>query len=241
MTTWKNIARYLGYALSLAALAYMVYRLAIYDDYAALLRSFQSASTVQYLFLVAAIVLLPLQLLVESRKWQLMLQGLTSISFRAAWQQVLRGYVGAFITPYRLGEYPTRLWQIGYTMDEWKNAIGGWKEWLLNWKKWIRVACWHLMRYIVWMAQWWLILLFLQVDISPVQAITAIAEYYVIITIAPYIPSAEVACKGGWATLIFSQYTSNIPAIALAVVFIWFINTIFPTIMGTFTPFRQKK
>ena len=231
---FKHIWNGFGWGLSAIALGYMIYRLAIYDDYVSVGQSFRSATLEQYIALLCAVILLPIQLIVEARKWQLMLLGLTTVTLKQSWIQVLRGYVGAFITPYRLGEYPTRLWHIGYDLEQWKTHIGGWREWLLNGRKWTRVGLWHLIRYLVWMIQLWLVFNYMGMNWSCAQAATAIVEYYVIITIAPSLPAAEVACKGGWAVIIFSQYTTNIPTIAVTITLIWMINTIIPTLLGLF-------
>lgn len=236
----KAIWQALGWALSAGALVYMVYRLAIYEDYDALATSFRTAHWTQYLYLGMALILLPMQLLVESYKWQRLLQGLTSISVRQSYRQVLLGYVGAFVTPYRCGEYPTRLVAMGYSWEQWRAGLGSWREWLLNWRKWIVIVFWHLIRYGIWMVQLWLVLSFMGIQLPPLQALLIILEYYILITISPSIPSAEVACKGGWAVIVFSQYTDNVPAIAIAVTLIWLINTILPTLAGVIVSAKKK-
>ncbi len=235
---WKKIAIWIGWILSAAALAYLVYRLAIYDNYDAFWQSFAKAGLAGYAALCIAILLLPVQLLIETRKWQTMLIGLAHIDFKNAWWQVIYGNVAAFVTPYRLGEYPGRIIELGVEdISSVKSRIFDGNYWK-DWRKWLRVLLLHLARYIVWMLQLWAVLTFCGILLTPSEAIVAIITYYLFITFMPSVPAAEVAFKGGWAVLIFSHFTDNIPAIAVAVTIIWLINTVIPVTIGIL--FRAK-
>ena len=235
----RKIAIGIGWLFSAAAVGYLVYRLVKYPDYALFAASFQTADTIQYVCLIIALMLLPIQLLIEARKWQTMLIGLVPVRFSDAWWQVIYGHVAAFVTPYRIGEYPARLLQVGYSLDQWRSCIGSWRDWLRDWRKWLRVLLLHLARYAVWMTQLWALLTFCGISLSPWQALTAIVSYYVLITIMPSVPAADVALKGGWAVVVFSQFTDNIPAIAITVTLVWVINTVLPVLLGV--AFRWKK
>lgn len=236
---WKKIAIWIGWVLSCAALGYLIYRLAVYDNYSAFWQSFNEAGMVGYLVLCVAVALLPVQLMIETRKWQTMLIGLIPISFREAWWQVIYGNVAAFVTPYRLGEYPGRIIEMGVEdISSVKSRIFDGNYWK-DWRKWLRVLLLHLARYMVWMIQLWAVLTFCGIILSPKEAIVAIISYYFLITFMPSVPAAEVAFKGGWAVLIFSHFTENIPAIAVAVTIVWLINTVLPVLVGII--FRGKK
>lgn len=228
----RNISRIISWVLSILAGIYLVYRLAIFDGYGELIGTMRTAAAAEWVAVIVAVMLLPVQLIVESRKWQLMLYGLKDITMSESFSQVVYGYVAAFITPYRLGEYPARLLQMGYSAEDVQRLVGGWKEWLINWRKWIGVLGWHILRYIVWMLQLWAILCFCGIGLSPLQAIVSIPAYYILITLAPSLPVAEVALKGGWAAIVFGAYTDNAPAILIAVTIVWFINTVTPTLIG---------
>ena len=229
-----KIVTLLGWIFTAAALVYLIYRLYKYDNYEAFWHSFALADSGQYMALGLAILLLPCQLLIESRKWQVMLLGMVPVSLREAFWQVIYGHVAAFITPYRLGEYPGRLIRMGYTVEQWREFVGTWRDWLEDWRKWLRVLLLHLARYIVWMEQLWAILYFCGVELSPAEAFAAIVSYYFCITVMPSVPAADVAFKGGWAVLIFSHFTDNIPAIAVAVTLVWCINTVLPLLLSFF-------
>lgn len=236
---WKKIGIWIGWILSGAALGYLVYRLRVYDNYAVFWQSFSEAGLAGYAALCIAIVLMPLQLMIETRKWQTMLVGLTPVRFGDAFWQVIYGHVAAFVTPYRLGEYPGRIIELGEEdISSVKSKIFDGNYWK-DWRKWLRVLLLHLARYIVWMLQLWAVLIFCGIILTPQEAIMAIISYYFLITFMPSVPAADVALKGGWAVLIFSHFTENIPAIAVTVTIIWLINTVIPVIIGI--AFRGKK
>ena len=236
-----KIVTILGWLCTAAALIYLIYRLVNYDNYEAFLQSFSLASIYQYIALAIAVVLLPCQLLIESRKWQLMLHGLVSVSLSDAFWQVIYGNVAAFITPYRLGEYPGRLIKVGYSFEQWRSFIGTWKDWMKDWRKWLRVLLLHLARYAVWMMQLWAILYFCGITLMPVDALVAIISYYFCITVMPSVPVGDIAFKGGWAVLIFSHFTENIPAIAVAVTLVWCVNTVLPLSLSFFMVRKTNK
>lgn len=236
---WKQIGIWIGWILSCAALGYLIYRLAIYDDYAVFWQSFSQAGWLGYTALGIAVILMPIQLMIETRKWQTMLIGLTPIGFRDAFWQVIYGNVAAFVTPYRLGEYPGRIIEMGIEdISSVKSRIFNGQYWK-DWRKWLHVLLLHLARYFVWMLQLWAVLTFCGIMLSPQEAIMAIIPYYFLITFMPSVPAADVALKGGWAVLIFSHFTDNIPAIAVTVTIIWMINTVIPVMIGI--GFRSKK
>ena len=94
--------------LILIALGYLLYRLLTFSDYPTFFAHFQSCSFADYCLLVVAFLLFPLNIAIEALRWQYLLRDVEPISFREANRQVYYGCVGAFITPNRLGEYPTR-------------------------------------------------------------------------------------------------------------------------------------
>lgn len=72
------------------------------------LEHFCKASRQRFLLLVVAVALLPVNIVLESIKWQTALRNTVSLPFAKALSSVLFGYTGAFITPNSVGEYPTR-------------------------------------------------------------------------------------------------------------------------------------
>lgn len=58
---------------------------------------------------VLALLLLPVNILLDARKWQILVRTTQKLTFGAAAGSVLAGLAGGFITPNRLGEYPGRI------------------------------------------------------------------------------------------------------------------------------------
>jgi len=222
----------LSWLLALLALSYLVYRLVTFDNYAALGQTLCQASWRAYVALGWALVLIPVQLWVEVLRWQYTLRGWHTISLRDSWNQVLLGQVAGFVTPYRAGDIPARLVAAGLNIsrDEWSDR---WHQWLQDTHKWLAVGGYTLLRYVVWGSQLWAVMYAVGVVLSPVEAVTSIALYYVMISFMPALPAADVPLKGGWAVWIFGQYTDNVAAILLAVSIIWLINTIIPVLFGS--------
>lgn len=95
--------------LTVAAYGYLVYRLLVFDGYAALAESWRMAGSEQWVCLLAAVLLVPLNVVCEAWKWQTLLHDVEPMGIREAQRQVYYGYVGAFVTPYRAGDYPARV------------------------------------------------------------------------------------------------------------------------------------
>jgi hypothetical protein len=58
--------------------------------------------------------------------------------------------------------------------------------------------------------------------------------YYMLITLTPYVPAAEIGIRGSWAMVVFGHQCPETAApAALAAVLVWVINTIPPMIIGS--------
>ncbi len=60
-------------------------------------------------YLVAALLLLPLNIGIEARKWQLLAATAIPVSYGRALYSVLGGIAASIVTPNRIGEYPARV------------------------------------------------------------------------------------------------------------------------------------
>ena len=170
----------------------MIYRMATYQQYDQLQQLLKDLNLWKGLALVTALCLIPVQLLTEAFRWQHMLRPLAFPDLQAAFRQVLYGFVGAFITPYRLGDYPARLLKAGVDAETWQLQKSDWRAWLKDLKKWGKVIVLTLVRHIVWMVQLWAMLYVSGVPLTPLQALCAIPLYYVLISVAPTLPAADV-------------------------------------------------
>lgn len=105
-----------------AAYGYLIYTFVTFDDYPALLAHFRSAGWPQFGALALAVTFIPLNIMLEAVKWRYLLRKLEPMSLREAQRQVYYGFVGAMLTPERLGDYPTRVTRIA-DKSKWLPAI----------------------------------------------------------------------------------------------------------------------
>ena len=98
-----------------------------------------------------------------------------------------------------------------------------------------------LLRYSVFIVQLLLCLLFCGVQLNIQSTIATLPLYYMLITVTPNVPAAEIAVRGAWAAVIFERFGSDVTAAAIiSTLLLWFINTIFPLVVGTAVKRRQS-
>ena len=98
-----------------------------------------------------------------------------------------------------------------------------------------------LLRYSVFIVQLLLCLLFCGVHLRIQSMIATLPLYYLLITVTPNVPAAEIAVRGAWAAVIFERFGSDVTAAAIiATLLLWLINTIFPLVIGTAVKRRQS-
>ncbi len=298
----KPYLRIFNTLLILAAYGYLAYRLVIFDDYSSFLSTFKTASVDLWFTLVAALLLMPLNVVAEAGKWRLLLRKTEPMTIWGAQRQVYYGYVGAFITPYHAGDYPARAmllkdkrnfsaavgvglvgsiallvvelmfgipatWLfISYNPNipmqyfaiafivlvlmlsllphlvrylsrrEWKNTQMRQLSAALShmsYPLFMKTIAWSMLRYGIWAIQLVLALHFCGVDMTWVQYMIAIPFYYMVVALFPSIPALNIAIRGSWSLIIFGVFSQNTVGIALAVVLIWFINTVLPMLIGS--------
>ncbi len=299
-----------------AAYVYLVYRLITFDDYATCIGYFRTIGTMSIIYIVLAFALFPLNILFESFKWKVLLRDIEpDMTLVEAQRQTYYGFVGAFITPSRLGDYPARAllltnkahWLsaialgfvgslllmlvilvvglpammelfIGEQLMVQSNTLGEWHyAWAIaafiflltlagclpQMSRWIErrfqfrkqqtqqmihalsqlkaaqlltATGWTILRYFTFCLQLFLVLIACDVNLSLTTnylLLLAIPTYYLLVTLTPSIPVADVAIKGSWAIIIFSSLGANVASIIVVTMLIWLINTISPMLVGT--------
>ena len=103
------LKKVLQWAVMLAAYAFLIYTLCSFDHYPEFLLFFRQASCLHYLAWGVCFLLMPLNLFLEAWKWQTLLKPIEPTTLREAFRQVCYGMAGAFVTPYRIGDYPARV------------------------------------------------------------------------------------------------------------------------------------
>ena len=297
--------------LVLLALSYLLYRLLTFEDYASFVSHFRSCQVGEYGLFVSALLLFPINILLEGVKWRYLLHGVEDVSLNEAQRQVYYGCVGAFVTPNRLGEFPTRalllnnkdnyieavtLGFVGsfamlctiegigivavvyfflHLLENSLHKIIVFSIYLLlllaiillvvffpriqqvcsvrlhgkvkrvmdavvriGYKRFAYLCILSLFRYIVFSVQLYFIFYFCGIHLTLYQSFVAIPTYYALVSIMPSIPVADTIFRGSWALIVFSLFTANVAAIATTVLIIWFINTVFPMVVGLFAQMK---
>ncbi len=297
--------------LILLALSYLLYRLLTFEDYASFVLHFRSCSIGEYGLLLSALLLFPINMLLEGVKWRYLLRGVDDVSLNEAQRQVYYGCVGAFVTPNRLGEFPTRALLLRnkekYIEAVTLGFVGGFAMLCtiegvgivavayfflhllenslhkiivfciyiilllaivllvvffpriqkycsvrlhgkikrvmdavvcIGYKRFAYLCILSLFRYLVFSVQLYCIFYFCGIHLTLYQSFVAIPTYYALVSIMPSIPVADTIFRGSWALIVFSFFTGNVAAIATSVLMIWFINTVFPMIVGMFAQIR---
>ena len=94
----------LEYAVTLAAYTYLVWVLVSFDDYGGLAAGFAGMSLQRGMSIVLCVALMPLNWLLESLKWQKLVNTLSHIGLKEAYRSVLSGLTAGFFTPNRIGD-----------------------------------------------------------------------------------------------------------------------------------------
>ena len=111
----KRIYHIVEWVVALAALGYLIYRMAIYEDYATLWATIAGMSGLQIVALVLCVALMPVNMSLEAWRWRTLLP----MSWCEAHQQVYYSKLAGLITPWRLGEYPAR----ALLRNEWPQTL----------------------------------------------------------------------------------------------------------------------
>lgn len=110
----------------------------------------------------------------------------------------------------------------------------------LTHRRFIVAIFFSFVRYLIYSFQLFLVLKFCSVSLSLTQALTLIPIYYMLLTVTPSVPVADVAIRGSWAMIVFSLVTDNSAAVAMAAVILWTINSILPMLVGSMIAYKGK-
>ena len=125
----KRLLYIIEWVIALAACGWLVWKLATYEDYAALGECLRSMGWTQWIAIVVCIALMPVNMALEAWRWyslmnegvsELVNERVSELTFREAQRQVYYSKLAGLITPWRLGEYPAR----GVLMSERVSELG---------------------------------------------------------------------------------------------------------------------
>lgn len=300
----KKYYPYFKWLIILAAYTYLLYVLFAFDDYETLWQQWEKAFATNWHYLLFVFLLLPLNWLFESYKWQLLLRDVLSISLKQSVVSVFGGAMAAFFTPNRIGEFPARslflqdggraksivlgmLGSLSQTLiivlcglpavaiyfsmvknkDLFFNPIIGMilfvviagcyfflpelcrklnslitsekiKKLLILIADMKRKRLFHILlisflRYLIFCTQFFFMLSFFDVHLTPLQGFVAIAVNYLFVTFAPAVGFSEGIVRSSIAVLILSVFSSNTIGVAIAGVSIWLVNFVLPMLIGS--------
>ena len=124
----KTILHIIEWGVAIAALVFLVWKLATYEDYALVADKLRAMGWKECAALALALALMPLNMTLEAWRWKtLMNDGMSRkqsslnepLTLNEAHRQVYYSKLAGVITPWRLGEYPARAMMQG----EWKQTL----------------------------------------------------------------------------------------------------------------------
>jgi hypothetical protein len=104
-----KLIKILKWVILVVSYSYVIFLLINYDQYAELAHQLSNTTSLQILWLLLAIILLPVNLLVESSKWQYIVSKSQTLSAKNALKSVLLGFSTGFLTPNRAGDMLGRM------------------------------------------------------------------------------------------------------------------------------------
>jgi len=102
------------------------------------------------------------------------------------------------------------------------------------------ITGWSLLRFFVFSMQLFLMLRFLEVELTAAQALTSIPFTYLLVTFTPSFAFSEAVIRGSWAVFVIGSFATNTPGILMAGVGLWFINVIIPVIAGNILLLKSR-
>jgi len=104
-----------------------------------------------------------------------------------------------------------------------------------------RLLALSLLRFVVFIIQYWLLFLLFDVNLSGWQVFLTISISFLVMAIIPTIAIAELAQRGKVVTAIVGLYSANELGMTFATAGIWFINLILPAMIGSLLILRMRK
>lgn len=296
----KTLYHILRWAITIAACAFLIWKIVTYDDYASLAGTLRTMNRLQGLALLLCVALMPLNMAIEAWRWRTLMNDATSspdgalMDWKTAQRQVYYSKLAGLITPWRLGEYPSRallmeqenrsaapekhsaIWAKVLSMGAVGSAtmtaaiviagvpalafspavlayLGGSYLYALaavilvltalflalprilrsyvsvSADLLLRSTAQSLVRLLCWCLQLALVLYALGAIYNLQFTIYNLFVYYLLVTVTPNVPIAEVGVRGAWAILLFGSMNA-----ALAGVLLWVINTLLPCLVALF-------
>lgn len=108
MSLLRKYYTILKWGVVITANLFLIYSLLNYKGYADLWRQWNIGFTSGFGWLMLVLVFLPLNWLLETKKWQILISDFEPLPLKKAFRSVMGGNTAAFFTPNRIGEFPGR-------------------------------------------------------------------------------------------------------------------------------------
>jgi hypothetical protein len=102
-----------------------------------------------------------------------------------------------------------------------------------HWKELTRILLLSFIRYVVFVAQYLLLLELFNVDASLIQLACMVCVMFLVLAVVPTIPIAELGLRGEASKQLFGLISTNTLGIVFTAVIIWIINRVIPAIAGS--------
>ena len=116
---------------------------------------------------------------------------------------------------------------------QWLNRLGEGLAHLSFRDAWL-IFSFSVLRYFVYSSQFYAMLLFMNVTLTPWQALLSIPTIYLLVTYTPSFAFSEAMVRGSYAIFILSAFSTNDAGMALASILLWCINYCLPMLVGSF-------
>ncbi len=98
----------------------------------------------------------------------------------------------------------------------------------------LKVGALSFLRFVVFSHQLYFLLVIFKVDVSYIDAISAICSVYLIASVIPMLSLFDFVLKGSVAVWVFSFFTIHTLTILSITSLMWIFNFVFPTIIGSY-------
>lgn len=290
-----------SYFFMLGGLSYLTYKFLHFNDYQTFINIWKDISGDRIYWLILVILLLPVNLLLESIKWRKTIEKLEKINLKKSMAAVLTGMSTGFITPNKVGDIWGRIhWMkpenrekgVGYLainsltqniaiillglpsallffgfmnkssnqnqmlmyfvvilfllLALYYNLISIIKKskagWITKYGEGIKriappdlhqILGWAILRFLVFIVQFYALLHFWGIPLSPLQATMTIPAYYLFITFTPSIALSDAIIRSTYAVMFLGAVMNQPILLSVAGVSLWIINVVIPVITGT--------
>jgi len=104
----------------------------------------------------------------------------------------------------------------------------------------LKVALYSLLRYLIFTFQFYYLLVLFGIDMSYLEAMSAIACMYILSSIIPSIFIFDVIIKGGVAVYLFGLIGVSESIVLSIVTFMWILNFVLPSVIGSYHVLKFK-